>query len=255
MASSTKRAGSAKRGAVKAGKTAAPGKTKAADRRPAWRRVAKPDALDPRDRAYAPNVAACPSLTLFPKVALPVKNQGTTNACTGFGLSLVVEHLLRAAGREDAASISPFMLYSMARRYDEFPGSVEDDGSSLRGALKGWFKHGACAFEPVPQPRDAAGAEDDRARLVVRRGAPSARRVLPHRPEAHHRHALGAARGRHPLRELRLPRRLGRRRRPDAAWRSGRPRSRTSGRFRSRAAPRRIRGTHSRSSATTSTAS
>ena len=32
----------------------------------------------------------------------------------------------------------------MARRYDEFPGVAEDAGSSLRGALKGWFKHGAC---------------------------------------------------------------------------------------------------------------
>jgi len=42
------------------------------------------------------------------------------------------------------AEISPYMLYSMARRYDEFPGS-RDEGSSLRGALKGWHKHGACA--------------------------------------------------------------------------------------------------------------
>ncbi len=32
----------------------------------------------------------------------------------------------------------------MARRYDEFPGS-RDAGSSLRGALKGWHRHGACA--------------------------------------------------------------------------------------------------------------
>jgi hypothetical protein len=34
----------------------------------------------------------------------------------------------------------------MARRYDEFSGSAADDGSSLRGALKGWFKHGACRY-------------------------------------------------------------------------------------------------------------
>ena len=138
MASSTKRVGK---------KAGAAAKQDKPDRRPAWRRVARPDAIDPRDRPYHPNVAACPSLTLFPKVGLPVKNQGTTNACTGFGLSLVVEHLLRTAGRERAAAISPYMLYSMARRYDEFPGSVEDEGSSARGAMKGWFKHGACAFQ------------------------------------------------------------------------------------------------------------
>ena len=42
--------------------------------------------------------------------------------------------------------VSPFMLYSMARRYDEFPGDSQvDAGSSLRGAMKGWYKHGACA--------------------------------------------------------------------------------------------------------------
>jgi len=40
--------------------------------------------------------------------------------------------------------VSPFMLYSMARRYDEFRGAEADTGSSLRGALKGWHKHGAC---------------------------------------------------------------------------------------------------------------
>jgi hypothetical protein len=33
------------------------------------------------------------------------------------------------------------MLYFLARRYDEFRGE-RDDGSSLRGALKGWFHHG-----------------------------------------------------------------------------------------------------------------
>jgi hypothetical protein len=38
------------------------------------------------------------------------------------------------------------MLYSMARRYDEFPGDADaDTGSSLRGAMKGWYKHGVCS--------------------------------------------------------------------------------------------------------------
>jgi hypothetical protein len=37
------------------------------------------------------------------------------------------------------------MLYSMGR-YDEFPGDPDvDAGSSLRGAMKGWYKHGACS--------------------------------------------------------------------------------------------------------------
>jgi hypothetical protein len=115
-----------------------------------FRRVAKPDAFDERDREFRPNVSVTPKAAYYPGVRLEVKNQGETNACTGFALSTVVEYLLKKSDREPQAAISPFMLYSMARRYDEFPGSSEDSGSSLRGALKGWFKHGACAEKLFP---------------------------------------------------------------------------------------------------------
>ncbi len=127
-------------------------------------RVARPDAMDYRDRPYRPPVGKAPAPSLFPDKALPIKHQGDTNACTGFGLSVVVEHLLQAAGREEAPEISPYMLYSMARRYDEYPGSTEDEGSSLRGALKGWFKHGACAarfFDALDMPAASTAPEDD----------------------------------------------------------------------------------------------
>jgi hypothetical protein len=129
-----------------------------------FRRVARPDAIDFRDRPYRPTVSSAPAPTLYPKFGLPVKNQGQSNACTGFGLSLVVEHLLRVARREARPSISPYMLYSMARRYDEFPGSNADEGSSLRGALKGWFKHGACRFalfQSIDMPPAADAVEHD----------------------------------------------------------------------------------------------
>ncbi len=127
-------------------------------------RVARPDSPDSRDRPFRPNVGRAPALTLFPALGLPVKNQGDTMACTGFGLSLVVEHLLRSARRETRPAISPFMLYSMARRYDEFPGSVQDKGSSVRGALKGWFKHGVCRealFPGLDMPPASKKIEDD----------------------------------------------------------------------------------------------
>ncbi len=107
-----------------------------------------PDHLDLRDRPYQPAVAVVPGPVLEPKYKdLPVLNQGNCNGCTGFSLASVVNHLLRGAGRKPAESkVSPFMLYSMARRYDEFPGSPNaDTGSSLRGAMKGWYKHGVCA--------------------------------------------------------------------------------------------------------------
>lgn len=106
-----------------------------------------PDRIDLRDRIYQPPVAIIPGPELEPRTAIPVLNQYDTSACTGFALASVLYHLQHAARRKPAqCSVSPFMLYSMARRYDEFPGDTEaDTGSSLRGAMKGWYKHGACA--------------------------------------------------------------------------------------------------------------
>ncbi len=74
-----------------------------------------------------------------------------------------MSHLLQQSGRATEASVSPWMLYSMARRYDEFPGA-DDAGSSLRGALKGWHKHGACAlrlWEGIDMPRATNVPDED----------------------------------------------------------------------------------------------
>lgn len=106
-----------------------------------------PDRIDLRDRPYLPSVATAPSAVLEPKTNISVLDQRDTNACTGFALASVLYHLQHSALRKTAhLPVSPFMLYSMARRYDEFPGDPQiDAGSSLRGAMKGWYKHGACA--------------------------------------------------------------------------------------------------------------
>lgn len=161
-------------------KKAAPAAKKSA----LWRRAARPDPPDARDRPFRPNVAVAPAASLFPKPLLPVKHQGDTNACTGFGLSVVVEHLLRRSRRERAPAVSPFMLYSMARRYDEFPGVVADEGSSTRGAMKGWFKHGACRLALFPEekmPPAQARIADDWWYDAVRRPLGAYYRVDPRR--------------------------------------------------------------------------
>jgi hypothetical protein len=105
-----------------------------------------PDKLDLRDRPYLPAVAFAPGPALRNKTKLAILDQQDTSACTGFALASVMNHLLIQSGRAQDAGVSPWMIYSMARRYDEFPGATRDTGSSLRGALKGWFKHGACAL-------------------------------------------------------------------------------------------------------------
>ena len=133
-----------------------------------------PDRLDLRDRPYMPTVAAVPPPVLEPKFDIPLLDQGQTNACTGFGLASVIYHLQRAAGRkQEDLRVSPFMLYSMARRYDEFPGNPGiDTGSSLRGAMKGWYKYGVCRHDmwtSEPMPKPPADAQDDWWLDAVRR--------------------------------------------------------------------------------------
>jgi len=135
-------------------------------RRPAFapKRNIVPDRLDLRDRPYVPVLHEPPPPQMAPQLALPVLDQADTNACTGFALASVVNFLLRKHRDPKTPPMSPFMLYSMARRYDEFPGATEDSGSSLRGAMKGWYKHGVCRldlWDRPDMPPPAAKPEDD----------------------------------------------------------------------------------------------
>jgi hypothetical protein len=81
-----------------------------------------------------------------------VKDQQQTAACTGFALSALVEFLRwkqwqeQGGSGEAPESISPFMLYYFARRYDDIPGVDVNGGSTARGAMKAWFGQGACRF-------------------------------------------------------------------------------------------------------------
>ncbi len=58
---------------------------------PVRRLNVRPDRIDFRDLLFRPSIAVSPKRTLFPDLALRIKNQGDTNACTGFALSLVAE--------------------------------------------------------------------------------------------------------------------------------------------------------------------
>lgn len=112
-------------------------------RRNPRRRNVRPDPIDLRDWMYQPNIALAPPNWMMPNDPRTTKSQHETNACTGFALSTTIEYLLDR-GERPCEAISGHMLYSMARRYDEWGGDErEDSGSSLRGALKGWSHHGA----------------------------------------------------------------------------------------------------------------
>ncbi|MBB2963687.1 C1 family peptidase [Methylobacterium sp. R2-1] len=109
---------------------------------------ALPDTIDFRDTLYVPSlvaVRATSDIEVFRSHKIPVLDQGKEGACTGYGLATVANYLLKArGGTEEADSVSAWMLYTMAKRYDEWPGE-DYDGSSARGAMKGWHKHGLCA--------------------------------------------------------------------------------------------------------------
>src|SRR5690606_32660342 len=116
---------------------------------------ARPDRIDLRDRMYQPQLVSLPDR--FPRIELMlpqieqyakrfVLNQGHEGACTGFGLAAVINYLQwRNNGYQvtDINPVSPRMLYHLARIYDEWPGE-DYEGSSCRGAMKGWHRHGAC---------------------------------------------------------------------------------------------------------------
>jgi hypothetical protein len=100
---------------------------------------AQPDVFDDRDLPYRPRLSPLPSSVDGRPADRHVLFQ-KGNSCIGHALAAMINAVL-AAGN-DATHVSPYMLYRLARRYDEFEGE-EDEGSSLRGALKGWYYHGA----------------------------------------------------------------------------------------------------------------
>jgi len=132
---------------------------------------ARPDRLDLRDLPYrAPLRSLPPRHPADPQVQqfIPgyvaerlVLDQGREGACTGFGLACVANYLFWVRHVQERTPtpflpVSPRMLYELARRYDEWPGA-DYEGSSCRGALKGWHKHGVCSAQAWPYRLDAAG--------------------------------------------------------------------------------------------------
>lgn len=100
---------------------------------------ALPDSIDIRDWIYQPSLLPVPPVLVNCARVPEILDQGQEGACTGFALAAVANFLLHNQGQD--RRVSPRMLYEMARRYDEWPGEWYE-GSSARGAMKGWLRHG-----------------------------------------------------------------------------------------------------------------
>lgn len=111
---------------------------------------ARPDTLDFRDKMYQAALYEVPveiELEEYRKYDIPILDQGSEGACTGYGLATVANYLLRRRKYYPfKEEVSAKMLYQLAKRYDEWPGE-KYSGSSARGAMKGWHKHGLCKEE------------------------------------------------------------------------------------------------------------
>lgn len=133
---------------------------------------ALPDTIDFRDQMYIPTLVTVrreSDLQRYLGMGVPVLDQGSEGACTGFGLATVANYLLTELGsRDQGDGVSARMLYVMAKRYDEWEGE-DYSGSSARGAMKGWHKHGICA-EAIWRNSDlGADIDGDRASDSFRR--------------------------------------------------------------------------------------
>ena len=142
---------------------------------------ARPDRVDYRDLPYRAALVSLPDRHPDPEFIGAhfgrygdtwILDQEAEGACTGFGLAAVINYLLwkklleaeatvAIPGNDDHElrhdavwkkessfdpgehQVSMRMLYQMARIYDEWPGE-DYDGSSCRGAMKGWHRHGVC---------------------------------------------------------------------------------------------------------------
>ena len=125
---------------------------------------ALPDAFDALDLQYRPGLQPLPT-RMDQRAGQPILDQ-VGNSCTGHAVAALVDTVLSIPGPRDRTGgpprdivrrrVSPYMLYAMARRYDEYPGTA-DVGSSLRGAFKGWYHHGVCSdatWQSRKQPKN-----------------------------------------------------------------------------------------------------
>jgi hypothetical protein len=165
-----------------------------AEKRHGKERVKK-DPVDLRDIYYEPTLRELPrELDNWRKVPW-VLDQQSEGACVGFASAAVVNYLLgnrSDRGRSKPDRVSPRMLYEMARRYDEWEGE-HYEGSSIRGAMKGWFNHGVCTEKLWPYDPKHAGRISPDAALDARRRPLGAYYRVHHRRLNHMHDAVGEA--------------------------------------------------------------
>ena len=133
---------------------------------------ANPDVPDFRDYIYEPALIQLQQ-TIDPPQDQKILDQYSEGACTGFSLAACINYLYKSADQD--IQVSARMLYEMAKRSDEWPGE-DYDGSSLRGAIRGWKNMGVCKENQWNTKQPDPGDTDHRSR--ERCTQPHCRRLL-----------------------------------------------------------------------------
>ncbi len=119
------------------------------------------DPYDPRDLLFVAPPRILPVAIDHRGETTPVRDQGQEGTCTGHALVAAAELLYwRALGKPP--DLSERWAYQKAKEYDEWPGS-DYEGSSIRGAVKGWLKEGLCEERFWPYRPGAAGVPKSKA--------------------------------------------------------------------------------------------
>jgi hypothetical protein len=128
---------------------------------------ALPDPFDELDLQYRPRLKRLPDF-MDQRAGQVVLDQ-VGESCTGQAVAALINTVLaepppeqlpeHGPPRHPTTNVSPYMLYAMARKYDEFPGQA-DVGSSLRGAFKGWYHHGVCSVDRWPATAKTRNLDD-----------------------------------------------------------------------------------------------
>lgn len=121
------------------------------------------DTIDFRDSFYVPTLIEVPqeiTLSDYMKKQIPILDQKKDGSCTGFALASVAHYLLRSRKiYKDTEPVSPKMIYNLAKKYDEWSGE-NYEGSSCRGAMKAWHKHGICSEQLWSSIKKSKGREE-----------------------------------------------------------------------------------------------
>lgn len=146
------------------------------------------DSVDFRDRIYQPALLPLKRYQLPDPKLVNIRDQGREGSCTGFGLAAVIDYLgTERAIREEGTfpAVSARMLYEMAKLHDRWPGEAYE-GSSIRGAMKGWHKNGVCPDKDWKYNLNNPGFLTEQRRTAARQCPLGAYyRVMPRRSDLH----------------------------------------------------------------------